>query len=65
MHPTLGAEIARTRSEELLRDAESTGARELARGPGLLARLVAKYWTREHARHEQPVRWASWRARRM
>ena len=63
MHPMLGAEMARARSAELLRGAESTNARELASRPGLLARLVAKYWTREHARHKQPLRRASGRAR--
>jgi len=68
MHGMLNLELARTRSADGQRDAESAQVvrtRESRDTPGALARLGSKYWTREHARHEQPLRWAGWRARRM
>ena len=68
MHGMLNLELAKTRSVEVQRDAEAAQvvrSRESRDTPGVHARLGSKYWTDEHARHEQPLRWAGWRARRM
>jgi hypothetical protein len=70
MHTMLAAELAKARSEELREDARSTQPHERHHEVGKVqgrlgspfGRALAGYWSRGHARHEQPLRRPDWRA---
>jgi hypothetical protein len=67
MHTMLAAELAKARSEELREDARSTQPHERHDEVGrvrrrVFGRALAGYWSRGHARHEQPLRRPDWRA---